>query len=154
MRLNDYVEEDLVFVIHGPADKQSFLQQLVACVKKKKPTIDEHKLFDKLMEREEQVSTGIGHGVAVPHAVVEGLDRIVCLIALSPEGIEFQALDASPVHVTFLLLSPPGMTGSHLRLLARIARLVCRREFVSRIAKAKDASEVFALTMEEDGRHV
>ena len=154
MRLKDYITKELVFVIHGPAYKHAFLRQFVSCIKKIMPAIDEEELLGGLMEREEQISTGIGHGVAVPHAIVKSLDRIVCVIAQSPEGVEFQALDASPVHVVFMLMSPPDKRGEHLRLLARIARLVSNQEFVSRIATAKDAETVFAVTMDEDGRHV
>ena len=77
-----------------------------------------------------------------------------CVIAQIPEGVDYLALDTSPVNITFLLLSPPGKTGDHIRLLARIARLASNEVFLSRITKAKDAVEIYALTVEEDNRHV
>ncbi len=154
MRLKDFTEEDLVFVLTGVADKTSFLREIVSRVKSRLEGIDEERLLVRLVEREEEVTTGIGHGVAIPHATVEGLDQTHCVIAQIPEGLDFNALDSSPVHLIFLLISPPSSVGVHLRLLARIARIVSRDKFVYRVATAGSARDIYRLVEEEDGRHV
>ncbi|MCP4599537.1 MAG: PTS sugar transporter subunit IIA [Proteobacteria bacterium] len=154
MRLTDYIAEDLVFVVHEQPDKRSFLAKLATCVAERFPDIDGRALLTRLIEREEQASTGIGHGVAIPHATIEGLDKTWCVIAQIPEGTNFEALDGSPVHIVFLLLSPSGKIGDHLRLLARIARLASNEEFISQSTTVKEADKLYALVVEEDGRHV
>lgn len=154
MRLRDYLSPDLVFVLHGAPGKCAFLERVVDLVHERCPSIDRDLLLAGLLEREEQVTTGIGHGVAIPHTMVPGLDRPRCVTIQTPEGQDYEALDGSPVHLFFMLLSPPGETGTHIRLLARVARLVDSEAFVSRVATAGSAADVLRLTLEEDERHV
>jgi PTS system nitrogen regulatory IIA component len=154
MRLTDYISRDRVFVVRPAADKQSFLETLVGLVQQQCPELDRQVLLERLLAREEEVTTGIGHGVAIPHATMEGLPETCCFIAQTPDGLDFLSLDASPVHITFLLLSPPGATGRHIRLLARIARLTDNEKYVYAVATAESADEVYALTVAEDSRHV
>ncbi len=154
MHLKDYISEDLIFIIPGPKNKLDFLETLVARVKDRFPRIDERALFDRLIKREEEVSTGIGHGVAIPHATVEGLQKSHCVIAKVLGGVDFDALDGALVHTIFLLISPPEPGGVHLRLLARIARFVMSPTFIQRMASAQDTAEIYASLVEEDSRHV
>ena len=154
MRLRDHTSRELVFVFSEPCGKRPFLEQLVGLVREQLPGIDDASLLARLIAREEQVTTGIGHGVAIPHAIVDGLERTRCVVVQIPGGMDFESLDASPVHVAFLLLSPPGVTGVHIRLLARIARLVDSGQLVQDIARAASADEVYEVLMDLDGRHV
>ena len=154
MRLRDYISRELTFVMHGPMLKVDCLRELVAHVKQQHDEIDERALLARLIAREEEVTTGIGHGVAIPHAALEGLMHTLCVVAQIPEGIDFLAIDASPVHVIFMLLSPPGATGVHIRLLARIARLVDNEGFIANMATVSDAGALHQQILEEDGRHV
>lgn len=154
MRLVDYTEPGLIFILRGQWEKHSFLQRLVLRVKQQLPEVDHEILLARLIEREEQVTTGIGHGVAIPHATVEGLDHTRCVIVQIPDGIDYESLDASPVRVAFLLLSPPHSTGVHLRLLARIARLVESGQLILDVARASDPEQIFEAVEREDRRHV
>jgi nitrogen PTS system EIIA component len=154
MRLRDYISQDLTFVIRTPMLKVDCLRELVDHVKQRHPEIDERALLERLITREEEVTTGIGHGVAIPHATLEGLEHALCVVAQIPAGIDFLALDASPVHVIFMLLSPPGATGVHIRLLARIARLVDSQDFITHMATASGADAVYEQIIAEDGQHV
>jgi PTS system nitrogen regulatory IIA component len=154
MHLIDYISENLIFVLSKPENKLDFLEKLVGCVKSRFASIDEAALLDRLKEREEVVSTGIGHGVAIPHATIEGIDKTYCIVAQISDGVDFQSLDAAEVHIVFLLLSPSENVGTHLRLLARIARVVMNEAFVATLAKAEVNWEIFALIAEEDSRHV
>lgn len=154
MRLRDHTNRDLVFVFEEQCEKRPFLERLVGLVKEQLPGVDSEALLERLIQREEQVTTGIGHGVAIPHAMVDGLDKTCCVVVQIPGGIDYESLDASPVHVAFLLLSPPRVTGLHIRLLARIARLVDGGELVRNMARASGADEVYEALLAEDGRHV
>ncbi len=154
MQLKNYISKDLIFVIHKPTDKLSFLKQLVECAKERFVEIDETSLLKQLTDREEEVSTGIGHGVAIPHATVESMEKSLCIVAQTPDGLDFKSLDSSPVHITFLLLSPINATGTHVRLLARIARMVSDEKFIISIAKAKDENELYTLIEEKYIQHV
>ena len=154
MLLKDYINEDLIFANLKPDDKLSLLKMLVEKTVARIPVIDDVELLRKLTEREEEVSTGIGHGVAVPHTTIDGLDKAICLIAQIPEGVEFASIDGTSVHCVFLLLSPPGKIGTHIKLLARIARLVRNKEFIRDISLAESSKKIFELVVLKDDSHV
>ncbi len=154
MRLRDYTHRDHIFVINEQCSKLRFLELVVSLVKEQKPDLDQQVVLERLLAREAQVTTGIGHGVAIPHARVDSLEELSCFIIRAPGGIEYESLDQAPIHVAFLLLSPPKGTGGYIRLLARIARLADRAGFVQDIAQAADADEVYSLIVEEDLHHV
>lgn len=150
MRLSDYITEDLVFIIHGVKDKTSFLHRLVSCLKKQFPNIDKKKVFTRLQDREKRGPTVFGNGVAIPHAIVEGLERVLCVIARIPEGVDFNVDGEEPVNIVFMILSPPEKSGENLVLLAKIARLVSKGEFISRIANINDAGDVYSEILKQD----
>lgn len=81
-------------------------------------------LVRSLMHREEMGSTGIGCGVAVPHAKHETINRLVGIIGYIPDGVDFESLDREPVKRIFLFLSPPHKPGEHLRALQQISQLL------------------------------
>jgi len=93
-----------------------------------------------LMDREQLGSTGVGRGVAIPHGKIEGLDRIVGLLAKLEEPVDFEAVDDQPVDLVFVLLAPADATAAHLKALARVSRLL-REEDVREALRGADSSE-------------
>jgi PTS system fructose-specific IIA component/PTS system nitrogen regulatory IIA component len=85
-------------------------------------TKQRNELDDAILKREELGSTGIGNGLAVPHASVDWLASCVTVMAVSPNGIDFDSLDGQPVHAVILIASPKSKPGNHLRLLERVSR--------------------------------
>jgi PTS system nitrogen regulatory IIA component len=153
MKLEDYIDEHLILVGLEPPDKNALLRQLAEAAAARLDRVDPQALLERLLAREQQSSTGIGNGVAVPHAVVDGLDRLVCLLAQIPAGIPFEAVDDQPVRFALLLLAPADAVGGHLKLLARTARLVRRASFVDELCAAPTAAAIAALVLAEDQRH-
>jgi PTS system nitrogen regulatory IIA component len=154
MRLRDHVDSGLIFVNVKPADKSSLLRLLVDRTSERLSGIDGTELLQCLEERERKGSTGIGQGVAVPHATVEGLDKPICVLAQIPGGVEFDSIDHAPVRFVFMLLSPANAVWSHLRLLARISRIVSCEKFIRDVVAAPDSETVLELVAQEDERHV
>ena len=101
-------------------------------------------------ERERLGSTGVGNGVALPHARIEGMDRVVACFARLAEPLEFDAVDGRPVDLVCFLLAPSDAGGAHLRALARVSRLLRRPELRQRLRAAPDAQALFAML--EDSR--
>jgi len=108
------------------------------------------KVIKALMDREELGSTGIGAGVAVPHAKHDTVTDLVGAFGRSKKGISFDALDGEPVHILFLLLSSKGASGAHLEALAYISRLVRDEKFVKFLRDSKDAAGLRELLQEAD----
>jgi PTS system nitrogen regulatory IIA component len=154
LRLGDYLREDLVLWDLPCLDKPSFLKDLVARVVAVLPTLGEQELLDRLLEREAQQSTGIGDGLALPHAIVHGLERTALVVGRCREGLDFDALDSQPVDLLFLLLSPEDAKDEHLRLLARLARIVSPEETLVKLRKAEGPGGLYRMLLEQDARHV
>jgi mannitol/fructose-specific phosphotransferase system IIA component (Ntr-type) len=110
-------------------------------------------LVGRLEEREALESTGIGSGVAIPHARTKAVSRVVLGVARSRAGLDFQAGDGVPVHLIFLLVSPESAAGEHLAALARISRLVRHRDFCRELLAASGSEEMLDVIVREDGKH-
>lgn len=95
-----------------------------------------------LRAREEQRSTGIGGGVAIPHCFLPGLDEVVAVFGRSTGGIDFCAVDHAPVHFVVLFMVPEAQHTLHLKTLAAIAKVLNSAEIRSRLAAAADASDI------------
>ena len=162
MKFEDIIDRCLVAVGVEAETKEDLLMDLVRRVKETYPSIDDATLLEALRAREAEASTGIGNGVAIPHAAVEGLEKPVCVLARLANPMEFDALDHQPVHVVFLLASPleraspSGRTlgTKHVRILARLARLCMNNDFVGRLAATKCDEEFFQLVRQEDDKYI
>jgi len=107
------------------------------------------KVFDALMEREALGATGLGYGVAVPHARIEGLERIQGVFARIVTPVDFGAIDGEPVDLVFAILSPPDNGSHHLRALARVARALRSAELRGQLRLAGGADAIRALLVSD-----
>ncbi len=102
-------------------------------------------IFETLLQRERLGSTGVGHGVAIPHGKLPGLPRIFGLFARLDKAIDFEALDEEPVDLIFLLLAPEGAGADHLKALARIARVLRDTGTAAKLRATTDPAALFSL---------
>lgn len=107
--------------------------------------MSERDIFETLLQRERLGSTGIGHGVAIPHGKLPKLDRLVGVFARMDKPIDFESLDGEPVGLIFLLLAPEGAGADHLKALARIARLLRDEKIAEQLRAARDEPALRAL---------
>jgi len=110
--------------------------------------VDEKTILDSLVQRERLGSTGVGGGIAIPHARVPGLDRIVGMFAHLAHPIDFEALDEQPVDLVFLMLAPESAGADHLKALARIARVLRDPVVVARLRGSPDNAALYAVLTE------
>ena len=102
-------------------------------------------ILEGVLQRERLGSTGLGGGIAIPHAKFKGLERIHCLVARLEQPIEFEAIDNEPVDLIFVLLAPAHASGDHLKALARISRLLREPNALERLRAARDAKSLYAV---------
>ena len=105
-----------------------------------------------MIEREKLGSTGIGENVAIPHAKLDNIDTITTLFARSEKGVEFESLDKKPVHFICLVIAPANSTGLHLKVLARISRLLKNSALRDAILCANDVDQIYSLLTEEESK--
>ena len=103
---------------------------------------DQKRFLAELIRREQQASTGIGKGVAVPHAHEDSIDRQLLAIGISRQGIDFAAPDGAPVHIVALLATPRKHQKQHMELLAALSRLLQHQEVRESLIAAADSMEV------------
>lgn len=101
--------------------------------------------LSSLKVREELVSTGIGSGVAIPHAFSDNIEHVVAVLGRSQQGIDFQALDGAPVHYIFLFIVPRKDYPLHLRTLAAIAKMFTNSEIRRQVGAADSREEILSI---------
>ena len=106
---------------------------------------DRDSILASLKQREETMSTGIGFGIAIPHASSDRIDQVVASFGRSSTGIEFDALDNAPVKFVVLFVVPKNQFQTHLRTLASIAKFLNDRATRDSLANAKSADEILAI---------
>lgn len=110
--------------------------------------VPERRILEILLEREKLGSTGIGNGVAIPHAKLPEIDRLWGFFARLDTPINFEAIDEQPVDLIFLLLSPGTAGAEHLKALARISRLLRDQETCKKLRGTEDGSAIYSILTE------
>lgn len=150
MKIVDMLSEDLIVADLRATSRDEVLAELVTCVVAAHPDIDQGEALRVLLDRERIGSTGIGEGLAIPHARLPKLDRAVACFGRSRAGAEFKALDGQPTHLFLALLAPVGAAGFHLKALARASRMLKDASFRSRLMQAEDRAALWRAIVDKD----
>jgi PTS system nitrogen regulatory IIA component len=132
----------------GGSSKRQVLS-VIADIAARSFGLSSEQVLDALLEREAAGSTGVGHGVAVPHARLEGLDRMRAVFIRLEQPVAFEAVDDQPVDLMFALFAPKGASSEHLRALARVSRLLRQPEIREQLRQAKTAEAIHLLLVQE-----
>ncbi len=127
------------------SSKKRALEAVARLLATAHPELTPEKVFDQLLERERLGSTGLGHGVALPHARMQGLDAACGAFLRLDQGIDYDAIDGAPVDLLFGLLVPQEATQEHLQLLANLASLFGDSQIRSQLRDSRDAETVLRL---------
>ena len=138
----DHIILDMKAVEHWPSIVE-LVGHLVAT--DQLPLSQRDEMLGAFKAREEQVSTGIGSGVAIPHAFSDHLEHVIAVFGRSKAGIDFQALDHAPVHFIVLFIVPRRDYHLHLQTLAAIAKMFTNREVLRQLGAAQDLGEILAI---------
>lgn len=149
MKILEVLQKETILEDLVSTDKKGILEELVAPIAKV-ANVSEDGLVKVLLERERLGSTGIGGGVGIPHGKLKNLENIVLGFGLSRNGVDFESMDGKPTHVFFLLVTPENSTGLHLKMLARISRLLKDESFKERLISASSQEEILSIIQEED----
>lgn len=150
LKILDFLEPSAVLVDLAASNKKGVLDELASALAAAGKVKDAKATVDILLEREKLGSTGIGQGIAIPHAKTDQTQDVVAAFGLSRRGVQFEALDGEPVYIFFLLVAPPDVAGLHLKALARISRLLKDKFFRQSLREVKTAAEVLKIIREED----
>jgi len=149
MKILEVLQKEAILVNLNASDKKGVLDELAAPVARI-ANQDKEDLVRVLIERERLGSTGIGGGVGIPHGKFKNLKSLCLGFGLSHKGVDFESIDGLPTHLFFLLVTPENSTGLHLRVLAKISRILKNDEFKQRLLNAVDSDEIFSIIKEVD----
>ena len=149
MQLHSLTRPDLIFPNLVGHDAETFLRTFSRKIEECGLVKDAKQLYEKLREREQLGSTGIGFSVAIPHCKLPGIDQVKLAVGTSRDGVEFGAVDDKPVHLFFLVLSPTKDPAAHLKSLAAISKWVKADEHIERILQLESAEEIHELLKED-----
>jgi PTS system nitrogen regulatory IIA component len=149
MKILDVLHKDTIIANLQARDKKGVLEELVVPVSVH-TGIAARNLVRVLMERERLGSTGIGGGIGIPHGKIESLADLVLGVGISRQGVDFESLDGRPTHIFFLLMTPENSAGLHLKVLARISRILKDETFKEKLLAATEADEIQAVIAEAD----
>ncbi len=152
MDLGDLLKPEGVFASLRVKNKKQALREL-ANRAARITGLDERQIFDMLLQRERLGSTGVGRGIAIPHARMSGLDRIATVFVQLDEPIDFEASDGEPVDLMFGLLAPEQAGADHLKALARISRVLRDPQSLEKLRSARDRDALYAVLTEPLASH-
>jgi mannitol/fructose-specific phosphotransferase system IIA component (Ntr-type) len=146
--LEALTDPQLIFPALESTDAQGVLGEMAARLAEAGAVGDAAPLLECLWEREQLGTTAIGHGVAIPHCKLDGLDRVVVAVGFAPAGVDFGAADGQPVRLFFLVASPSRSPAEHLQCLAAISRWVRSPQRVERLLAQHEPGAILELLRE------
>lgn len=150
VKITDYMSEDLIKLNLESKTKESVLNELSELMINSDNISDKNIIKKALTEREELGSTGIGKGIAIPHAKTNGASNLTVAFGLSNNKIDFDSIDEEGVNIFFVFASPIEDSKIYLKVLARISRLIRSESFRNKLLNCKDPASVIKYIDEEE----
>ena len=150
MKITELLRKEYILEQLKAKNKEEVLAELAGVFARGAIKFDSGAMLRALLEREKLGSTGIGDGIAIPHGKFAGLKEILVAFGRSRAGIAFAALDGKPVHLFFLLMAPENSAGQHLKVLAKISRMLKDGAFRKRLLEARMHDDLVRVITEKD----
>lgn len=150
MKINDLLLKDAMIMDLQATDKKGVIDEMVAKLYEVGRISDIAVYKEGILAREAQTSTGLGDGIAMPHAKNQAVNEATVLFAKSKTGVDYEALDGQPTYLFFMIAAPEGANDTHLQALAALSRLLIDPEFVEKLKKAPTADAVQQLFAEAE----
>lgn len=148
--VSDYIKKETIELNLKSKNKNSVIKEMYENLKKTGLVLNEEQALKDLYAREEMGTTGIGRGVALPHAKTDAVSELVLTIGICKDGIEYSSIDDSKVTILFMFLCPQENTQEYLKVLARISRFIRNDEFRESLLNAKTSEEIIEIIKKEE----
>ena len=145
MRISDILTSERIICNVNLSSKKAALETLSGLIASASIQVNEQEVFNSLLSRERLGGTGLGNGIALPHGrLKDGLSTIAAFIKLK-QGVDYDALDHQPVDLIFALLVPEHSTEEHLQVLARLAEMFDKPEFLAQLRREESKEAIYGL---------
>ncbi len=143
--LREVLTPDLVTTDLAGTDKRSVIESLIAILVEHGGLADAETALADVLDHENNTSTGMEHGIAIPHAKTDAVDALVACIGVTRKKVDFDSLDRKPSQIFVMTLSPRDGTGPHVQFLAEVSRLLKDNKIRKRMLKAKSNEELYSI---------
>lgn len=150
MKITELLDRRSISLNGAPASKTDALDQMVALMVKSGKIRDEEAYRQEVYRREEEGTTGIGEGIAIPHGKCDAVIKPGLAAMVIPEGVDFDSLDGAPVHLIFLIAAPNTKDNIHLDVLSKLSMLLMDEKFVENLKNAKTVDEFLEVVDQAD----
>lgn len=154
MKIRDLLNKDSIIIDLQARDKNDTIVQMAGFLASINNLQDHDLIFRKILEREAEMSTGIGLGIAIPHARVETVDRVYMAAARSVKGIDFTAIDGQPVYLIFMIVSPVHASSDHMQVLSSLSRIMAYEDIRKKLRTVKKQEQFLDLLVKGENKYV
>ncbi|HPN39088.1 MAG TPA: PTS sugar transporter subunit IIA [Melioribacteraceae bacterium] len=154
MKITDVLKiESIIPELEGKT-KTDIINELIDCLKGDNRVDDIEELRRAVFDREKVIPTGVGRGIAIPHAKTDAVTDTIMVFGKSSKPIDYSSNDGEPVNLFFLLVNKENSVSPHIKLLSRISRILLKEDFKDDLIEAKTAESIYNLFVVEDGKYI
>lgn len=137
MKIQELLQKNCILIDLKDTDKSEVLGQMTRYMASINNLQNPDQIVQKILERETEMSTGIGYGIAIPHTRLSTINRLYMVAGRSKTGIDFNAIDEQPVHLLFMMISPTNTTTEHTQILSSLSRIMSYEDIRSKLFTAE-----------------
>jgi mannitol/fructose-specific phosphotransferase system IIA component (Ntr-type) len=154
VKIRDLLSKNSILIdLHG-SDKTALLTQMADYMCSLYNLPEKQVIIQKILIRENELSTGIGFGIAIPHARIPLVDRLYMIAARTNEGIDFNAIDEQAVHLIFMMVSPANTSSEHTHILSSLSRIMSYEDMRKKLLSAANADQFLDLIIKGEDKYV
>jgi fructose-specific phosphotransferase system IIA component len=154
VKIQDILQKNGIITNLEATDKTEVLTLMAKYLASHHDIKDPDLIVRKILDREAEMSTGIGFGIAIPHARVEGIDRVYMIAGRSVKDIDFNAIDEQPVHLIFMMLSPTNASSQYTRILSSLSRVMSYEEIRNSLIESESAEDFLETIARGEDKYV
>jgi PTS system fructose-specific IIC component len=154
VRIQDIIQKNAIIINLEAPDKSGLLIQMAKYLASLYDLKNNEQVVQKILDREAEMSTGIGFGIAIPHARIEGVDSVYMIAARSIKGIEFDAIDEQPVHLVFMMISPANASNQYTQILSSLSRIMSYEDIRKSLMETETPEEFLNIISRGEDKYV
>lgn len=154
MKIQDLLQKSSILIDLKSTEKDQVLRQTAKFMASLYGLDNGEQISRLILERESDMSTGIGYGIAIPHARISGIDRLYMVAARSVNGIEFGAIDDQPVHLIFMLISPANTSTEHTQILSSLSSIMAYEDVREKLFSAETVEQFLDIIKKSEEKYI
>jgi PTS system nitrogen regulatory IIA component len=154
LKIQDILQKNAILPDLKAVDKIDLLKQMAYYLTSLYTLKDPAMITQRILDRESDVTTGIGFGIAIPHARIEGIEKVYMIVGRCISGIDFSAIDENPVHILFMMISPKNTSLEHTKILSSLSKIMSVSDIRQRMFAAASVDEFLAALIEGENKYV